>query len=247
MNFYWSVWVTFGAMGLPVLPILLMITAPYGKFTRSGWGHILPGRLCWMIQECPNSFIALYFLYHSNNIDFPSLTMLLLYLIHHIQRCFIYGYLMSPQSTTTSSMVLCGIFFNIVNCYLQTAGLSCHDKSNAGYLQPRFWFGVFIWLLGCCGNILSDSTLRALRKPGEKGYKIPYGGMFRYVSAANYFCECVEWLGWAIACQNYSAWMQLFLSVANLLPRAISQHRWYLENFKIYSSLNRKAFIPLLL
>ena len=237
----------FGTMGLAVIPMLLMIPAPYGKFTRAGWGPILPGRLCWILQECPGFFIALYFLYHSINIDLESLIVLLLYIIHYFNRCFIYGYLMSPQSTTTLSVALSAIFFNLVNGYLQAAGLTIHDKSKASYFLPRFWFGIFLWLLGYYSNIISDTILRSLRKPGEKVYKIPYGGMFKYVSTANYFTECVEWLGWAIACQNYSSWLFLFLAVANLLPRAISQHKWYLDNFKNYSSLNRKAFIPFIL
>ena len=31
-------------------------------------------------------------------------------------------------------------------------------------------------------NIHSDYTLSHLRKPGETGYKIPYGGAFNFVS-----------------------------------------------------------------
>ena len=35
-------------------------------------------------------------------------------------------------------------------------------------------------------NVQADYILINLRKPNEKGYKIPRGGMFEYVSAANY-------------------------------------------------------------
>ena len=38
-----------------------------------------------------------------------------------------------------------------------------------------------------------------LRKPGETGYKIPHGGMFTYVSGANFCGEIIEWFGFAMA------------------------------------------------
>ena len=52
---------------------------------------------------------------------------------------------------------------------------------------------------GFCINYHSDHVLRTLRKPGETGYKIPMGGVFRFVSGANFFGEIVEWSGYAIA------------------------------------------------
>ena len=44
-----------------------------------------------------------------------------------------------------------------------------------------FYFsGVLIFFTGMIINIHSDSILRNLRKPGEKDYKIPKGGLFNY-------------------------------------------------------------------
>ena len=52
-------------------------------------------------------------------------------------------------------------------------------------------------------NIDSDRRLRNLRSKSaeklENGYKIPFGGFFEYISAANYFGEIVEWWGFALA------------------------------------------------
>ena len=59
-------------------------------------------------------------------------------------------------------------------------------SSDEWLLDPRFLLGVGIFLLGLATNIHSDYILINLRKPGETGYKIPTGGMFEYVSAANY-------------------------------------------------------------
>jgi hypothetical protein len=37
------------------------------------------------------------------------------------------------------------------------------------------------------------------RRPGETGYKIPHGGLFRLVTGANFLGEIFEWGGWALA------------------------------------------------
>ena len=83
------------------------------------------------------------------------------------------------------------------------------QKDNSWLSSPNFIVGVGLFLAGMFGNIQSDAILRNLRKPGESGYKIPRGGVFEYVSAANYFCETIEWTGFALACSNFSAGEEL--------------------------------------
>lgn len=240
-------WKGFAAMGLGVIPILLIIPAPYGKFTRNGWGPKVSGRISWMIQEAPCFFYALYFMSNTPGLSTECFCLLTIFAMHYYQRAFIYGYLMSPQSVTTIPVVISAIFFNLVNGYLQCAGLVEYDKPGTILYSARFILGILLWTTGCLLNIHSDHILRNLRKPGEHGYKIPYGGIYKFVSAGNYFTESIEWLGWGILCENYSGWLFLVLTVSNLLPRALSQHKWYLENFKEYKSLNRKAYIPYIL
>ena len=94
-------------------------------------------------------------------------------------------------------------------------------------------------------NNQSDHILINLRKPGETGYKIPKGGFFKYVSAPNLFGEMLEWMGFAILCWNLPALGFAVWTAANLIPRAISHHRWYLEKFENYPK-ERKAVIPFL-
>ena len=70
----------------------------------------------------------------------------------------------------------------------------------------RFWTGVVGWAFGFAGNgsfsyprfqlmeVYHDEILNDLRRPGTKAkgkgrYKIPEGGLFRYVSFPNYLCE----------------------------------------------------------
>ena len=70
-----------------------------------------------------------------------------------------------------------------------------HDK-NATELVPMIFLGV--WL------VHSDAIIRNLRsksevESGERIYRIPPGGLFRYVTNPSYFTELVSFAGFAIA------------------------------------------------
>uniref|UniRef100_A0A914CT89 Steroid 5-alpha reductase C-terminal domain-containing protein n=1 Tax=Acrobeloides nanus TaxID=290746 RepID=A0A914CT89_9BILA len=72
------------------------------------------------------------------------------------------------------------------------------------------------------------------------------GGMFEYVSGANFFGEIVEWLGFALYAQSLPALAVFIGSASNIGPRAWSHHQDYLQKFKDYPK-NRKALIPFVL
>ena len=91
----------------------------------------------------------------------------------------------------------------------------------------------------------SDRVLINLRKPGETGYKIPVGGGYRWVTAPNYLGEILEWTGWAILTWSTAGLSFAVFTMANLAPRAFSNHTWYRENFPDYPP-ERKALIPYL-
>ncbi len=114
-------------------------------------------------------------------------------------------------------------------------------------------------MVGFIVNIQSDSILRNLRRNGDKKsskavvtsgttqYKIPYGGLFEYVSCANFFGEIIEWLGYAIASWSIAGWAFWFYVCANLIPRGIAHHNWYLEKFKETYPNDRFAIIPFIM
>ncbi|XP_008933929.1 PREDICTED: 3-oxo-5-alpha-steroid 4-dehydrogenase 1-like, partial [Merops nubicus] len=99
------------------------------------------------------------------------------------------------------------------------------------------------WLIGMAINIHSDYILRNLRKPGETGYKIPRGGMFEYVSGANFFGEILEWFGFALACCTIESLAFALCTLFILGSRAKQHHQWYLEKFEDYPKC-RKIVIP---
>lgn len=94
-------------------------------------------------------------------------------------------------------------------------------------------------------NIQSDSIVRSLRKPGDTRHYIPRGGMYRYVTSANYFGEFVEWTGYAVLTWSLGGLAFAVWTFANLAPRAKAIHRRYESEFgEDYKALNRRYIIP---
>ncbi|XP_012507874.1 PREDICTED: 3-oxo-5-alpha-steroid 4-dehydrogenase 2 [Propithecus coquereli] len=69
------------------------------------------------------------------------------------------------------------------------------------------------------------------------------GGLFTYVSGANFFGEIVEWMGYALATWSLPALAFAFFSLCFLGMRAFHHHRFYLKMFEDYPK-SRKALIP---
>jgi 3-oxo-5-alpha-steroid 4-dehydrogenase 1 len=97
-------------------------------------------------------------------------------------------------------------------------------------------------MIGFSLGYSSDATLLTLKRQ-DKGYQIPRGGMFEYVSAPHFLGELLEWTGFAIAANTMAAYSFPIWTAANTIPRAILQHQWYRTAFREYPT-NRKAILP---
>ena len=104
---------------------------------------------------------------------------------------------------------------------------------------------MIIFISGAYINIRSDEILFNLRKEND-GYKIPQSFLYKYISCPNYFGEIIEWAGFAIMVWNVPGFVFVLWTIFNLVPRAVSHHKWYKEKFSDYPS-NRKAIIPFIL
>ena len=172
-----------------------------------------------------------------------------LWQLHYIYRTFIFPLRMRGSGKRKPVLtVLFAVFFNGANGPMNAYGVTVlGEHLDASWLSsPSFIVGVLVFFFGWAVNHHADAVLRNLRKPGESGYKIPYGGFYRWISSPNYFGEIVEWTGFAIAASTSAAWAFAFFTAANLVPRAVSHHRWYREKFDDYPE-SRKAVFPFLL
>lgn len=238
------------ALAVLLFPLLLRITAPYGRHSSRNWGPMIPNRLGWVLMELPSLIVFVaFFITGPNPLNAPLIVFLLLYTIHYANRSIIF-----PFRTRTSRklmplvIALFAIFFNLVNGFLNGYyfGTVSTGYPPDWFYDIRFILGGLLFLTGMVINIRSDNTLLSLRKNSSGGYSIPAGGMFRYVSCPNFFGEILEWAGFAIMTWSPAALAFAVWTLANLVPRALDHHRWYRNRFVDYPD-NRKALIPFIL
>lgn len=223
---------------------------PYGRHVFPGQTAMMASRPAWLLFECPQWWaFALTFWLTAQSPSAPAITLFCLWQAHYTYRAIIYPLRRNDQGKQFPiSAVIFGIVFNALNGFVNGYAVAHapHLMNSAWFTDPRFIAGAIVAATGWLINFHADSTLIRLRSDGSSGYRIPYGGLFRWVSGANYFGEIVLWSGWALMSWTTSGLVFAVFTLANLGPRAVSHHRWYLEKFPEYPK-ERKALIPGLL
>lgn len=240
--FTW-IWI---ALAAAVFVLLLFITAPYGRHTKRTWGPLINNKLGWFIMEFFLLVILFYFIFTGEN-EQSIVNMIIIGLItlHYVDRSLIFPFRIKTKGKKMPLVImLMALGFNLSNGYLFGYYLGNYKVYTLDWLTtPQFIIGTVIFITGAIINKHADTVLINLRKPNETGYKIPQGGLFKYISCPNLFGEVVEWLGFAILTWSLPGLAFFVWTFANLVPRALSHHKWYLNNFEDYPK-KRKAVIP---
>lgn len=224
--------------------------SPYGRhLTEAATMKTLPSSIAWPLFECPQVFsFALTFWLTATEHSTVAITLFALWQAHYLHRGILYPLRRNDKDKRFPVLnVVMGFFFNLINGYVNGYAVSHaeHLMSNSWFASPWFVLGLIVALGGWLINFQADTILINLRSDGSTGYKIPYGGFFRYVSSANYFGEILLWCGWAMMSFTMAGAVFVLFSLSNLYPRAIASHRWYLEKFPDYPR-ERKAIFPFL-
>lgn len=226
--------------------VLLVIPAPYGRHRRAGWGPEIDARIGWVLMESPSIWLfVLVYVRGEAAWQAAPLVLFSLWLAHYLQRTLVFPLLLRPGAPQPVANVAMGFVFNLVNAWLNATAIS---QAALPYppdwlTSPRFVAGTLLFVTGMAINLHADAVLRRLRRPGETGYRIPYGGLYRFVTSPNYLGELVEWTGFALAAWSLPALAFAVFTAANLVPRARAHHRWYREKFPDYPS-DRRALLP---
>lgn len=236
-------------LAAPTFAALLLVTAPYGRHARAGWGPALPSRLGWILMESPAvAWFGAVYLGGAHRGEAAPLALLALWLAHYLNRALVYPFrLRAGGKRMPAVVVLLGFAFNLWNGWLNASWISGPGAYPAAWLRdPRFLAGAALFAAGLFTNLDADRRLLALRRRGEGGYRIPRGGLYEWVSCPNYLGEMAEWCGWALATWSIPGLAFAVWTVANLAPRALAHHRWYRERFPDYPP-GRRALLPFLL
>ncbi len=233
----------------------LFVKTPYGRFADARFGFSLDPRLGWFLMELPATlaFHATYFRGPNRFEPFP-LFALFVWTCHYANRGFLMPALMRVPKGQKSGfgvmVVLVGWVVTSLHGYLNARWVTTfHPEPGASWFtDPRFLAGVALYYAGFFANLHADHVLRTLRSKeevarGERVYRMPKGGLFRYVTNASYFTELVLWAGFALFTWSLAGVFIFAISAANLVPRAIQTHRWYLEKFPDYPR-ERRILVP---
>jgi len=229
--------------------VLLFKTAPYGRHSAAGWGRSIPNKWGWVLMEVPSLCIMIAFCLLSLDKGDPYVLVLqVLWIGHYFNRTVIFPLqIRTGSKTMPMAIALSGFVFNVINAGLN--GYYLWYISGYGivwFYSWQFYVGLFLFAMGTIINLKADQILISLRKTEAKGYSIPGGWPFRWVSCPNYLGEIIEWMGFAIMAWNLPALSFFIWTFANLVPRAMDHHRWYVREFKNYPK-NRKAVFPYIL
>lgn len=239
------------ATALCVFIALYFVKAGYGIFRTASWGISINNKLAWVLMEAPVFFVMLALWVHSGvGTTVPEFLFLLLFLLHYFQRSFVFPFLMKGKSRMPLAIMSMGIVFNLLNGVMQAGGLFYFPAGKLYadgwyyFLAPQVIAGLLLFFIGMAINLHSDSVIRHLRKPGDTRHYLPDKGLYRYVTSANYFGELVEWTGFALLTTSLAAWVFVWWTFANLVPRADAIHKHYREEFGDAAVGRRKRIIP---
>lgn len=233
-----------------VFVALHFVEAGYGVMYTRRWGVTVNNRIGWILMEAP-VFVAMALLwwFSGRRTETAPVVMFLLFELHYFQRSFIFPLMIKGKGKMPLSIILMGVVFNTLNAFMQ-GGWIFYVSPQGRYPVSWLWSwqfiaGTAVFIAGMWINLQSDSIIRNLRRPGDTGHYIPRGGMFRYVSSANYFGEWVEWTGFAILTWSWAGAVFSLWTFANLAPRACKLRKRYEKEFgDEFIRLHRRSIIP---
>lgn len=216
---------------------LYFVDAGYGKMRTEKWGPAINNKVGWCLMEAP-VFVVVLFLWAQSEEkwNMPYLLFMLIFELHYFQRSFIFPCMLKGNSQMPIVIMGLSMLWNLINGYVQGYWLFHLAPAYAPYAadwisDPRFIIGAVIFFVGMGINLHSDHVIRHLRKPGDTNHYLPNGGLYKYVTSANYLGEITEWFGWAILTWSWAGALFLLLTCSNLVPRANSIYYRYKQEF----------------
>ncbi|PUU84411.1 3-oxo-5-alpha-steroid 4-dehydrogenase-domain-containing protein [Tuber borchii] len=239
---------------------------PAGKTSYTSIFNV-PGKLGWILMELCSPLTLLYTIYtnpeRTGGLPKIHIWLATLYCMHYFHRALLSPILNPSMGPMNLIMVIAGVVFNIINGSAIGGWLGGYGSA-ADVPVWQISIGSAVFILGLWGNMYHEEILREIRRDKSfdknaqregrvvtsngRVYKIPEGGLFKWVWNPHYISEWIEWSGYVIAGGGIVNFLPATLFVINelatMLPRAIQQKRWYEKKFNKNILPKRKAAIP---
>ena len=233
------------------VPVFIVSTRGFdfiGRFGGKPIGPRIPSAWGWFIMELP-ALAVLPLVYISlGNRHAVGDVLVLAWIAHYGHRTLVWPWIVQRRSAPITVVTsLSGFGFNVANGLLIGWFLvEIADYPAHWFSDPRFFLGAALFLIGAGLNISSDYRLALLRRASSERYIIPHGGAFRFLSSPNLVGEMIEWIGFALMMWSLPGLAFAIWTLANLVPRALWRHQWYLRTFENYPK-SRRALVPWLM
>ncbi|XP_010246598.1 PREDICTED: 3-oxo-5-alpha-steroid 4-dehydrogenase 1 [Nelumbo nucifera] len=129
---------------------------------------------------------------------------------------------------------------------ISTVSIIYAQHLTRGMPEPQLdltYAGVVLFLVGICGNFYHHHLLSKLRESGDRGYKIPKGGLFNLVICPHYFFEILIFMGISFTSQTVYAFSFTIGTIFYLMGRSYATRKWYVSKFDNFPK-EIKCLIP---
>jgi 3-oxo-5-alpha-steroid 4-dehydrogenase 1 len=243
----------YGWILLAIISFFILITgiaAPYGRYVRESRLPSMDNHLAWFSMEIvsPIAFLIVIPSQVLKSLSWETFLPIVLYVVHYAYRSLIFPMKLKRTGKKMPLVIVAlAVIFNLINGSANGYYIGHTRLLSMPAPMTLAIAGIALFILGFILHIISDHHLIHLRKPGETQYKIPYGYLFRFISCPNYFGEIIQWTGFALISWNLAGVSFAVWTAANLVPRALSHHKWYKKTYGSSYPANRKALVPFIL
>jgi len=247
------------ALGLSFFCLLAEVISPtaYGRFGNDASFAVSP-RLGWFLMELPCTVVFGYLFWYRayllglRKLSRSSLVLGCIFSLHYAYRGWYYPYnirVYGNSSNFSLAPAIGGWLVTITHAMLNAEIISKYGKrlTKDSYLKSaQFILGLVLYYSGLVAIMYQDHLMRELRSTPGPRYRIPRGGLWDYITSAQYFSELWGWFGFMVLMDfEPSGMFVFFVSLFNLAPRAVTNHAWYEEHFGAdYVQLNRAKLVP---
>lgn len=154
----------------------------------------------------------------------------------------------SSDATINLAHYILGMYFYFVEPVSVFVGIGAMENIEFGSLEFHHFIGLVMFSWSSFYQSDSLIILSNLRKsPHDGTYRIPHGGLFKYVTSPHYFTEILIYLSMLLALGvRHIAFWHVFVFVLIIhFNMATMTHKWYISKFPAYPK-DRKALVPML-